>query len=136
MDDSLDVVERRLIAGYQRQATEYERALRVLEAGADAGRENNWAQHLNDVLLIVAELDGELTDAKAAWRDSGRTPGTELRALLDRLASQIRVVGAHIDAQVVQLVARKQRLLPEIDDFIRQRWMLHAYRQTGVSASS
>src|SRR5262249_10223799 len=125
MSASLEQLEQRVLAGYQRQASHYERALRLLEQ-----RDANWAQDLHAILEEVARLEPVYADAKAAWQQSGQTPGVELRAVLDRLAEQIRVLRAMIDSQVAELLARKQRLVPEIDDFIRRRWMLNAYGQT------
>jgi hypothetical protein len=127
MSDSLEQLEQRVLAGYRRQASHYERALRLLEQ-RDAV--TNWAQDLHAILEEVAGLEPEYADAKAAWQQSGKTPGVELRAVLDRLAEQIRVLRAMIDSQVAELLARKQRLVPEIDDFIRRRWMLNAYGQS------
>jgi hypothetical protein len=140
MPDTFARLEQRLIAGYGQQASQYELALRILEERASAATgtsdDHGWASALQGVLQSVTELDADLADDKVAWRQSGRVAGADLRLVLDRVATQIRVLGERIDGQVADLVARKQRLLPEIDEFIRQRWMLNAYGRVGQAATT
>jgi hypothetical protein len=124
MPDTIEQLEQRLIAGYQRQASVYERALRVIEQQSSAP---NWAQDLHAVLEEVTLLEAEYADAKAAWQQADKSPGPALRIVLDRLGVQIQSLRASIDNQVAELMARKQRFAPEMDEFIRRRWMLNAY---------
>ncbi len=130
MPDPLEHVEQRLIAGYQKQGSLYESALRLLQERAGPASDADRAHHLNEVLHRVASIETEFADARAIWRQSGKTPGTELRAVLERVAEQLRILGGLIESQVAELLVRKQRLAPAIDDFIRQRSMLNAYGQT------
>src|SRR5207247_1561582 len=113
---TLDLLEQRLVAGYQQQASQYEHALRTVEdrasAATGAAVEEDWAMALQAVLQTVADLDACLADDKAAWRQSARVPGTDLSFVLDRVAKLIRILGERIDGQVADLVARKKRLLP------------------------
>jgi hypothetical protein len=126
MADTTEQLEQRLIAGYRRQSSIYERALRVLE---QQSAEPSWAQDLNAVLEEVTLLEAEYADAKAAWQQTGRSPGQEMRNVLEQLGQQIQSLRTSIDNQVTELMARKQRLVPEMDEFIRRRWMLNAYSQ-------
>ena len=135
--DTINDVEHRLVAGYRRQADTYERALRILDeraTPADALVAVDWAPELRDTLQVVADLDAELADDKQTWRHTARVPGPELRTLLKRLANQIRELTTKIDGEIAALVARKERLAPEIDVFLRQRSMLNAYNQQSRTA--
>ena len=139
MTDILDSLEQRLIAGYGQQANQYEQALLCLAGRASDAKgaaETGCVADLLKVLEMVAKLDADLAADKAAWRQSGRTPGDELRMMLERVATQIRVLAEHVDALVADAVAQKQRLVPEVDDFIRQRWMLNAYERHGQPAKA
>src|ERR1043166_3050489 len=130
-DDVAHALESRLIAGYHRQVDAYERALQILER-RDTVLQAEWAPELRDTLQTVAELDAALAADKGVWRATARTPGPELRIVVERLALQIQELAAKIDDEIAALVARKERLAPEIDTFIRQRSMLSAYAQQGV----
>ena len=135
MNDTLDLLEQRLVDGYRQLASQYEKALSIVQAPASPTScppgEIHWMPTLQEALQTVAGLDARLADDKSAWAQSGRSPGTELRTILDRVAAQIRTLAEHIDRQVAQLVARKERLVPKMDEFIRQRWMLNAYEKVG-----
>jgi hypothetical protein len=126
MNEPVDLLEQRLLAGYRGQASQYERALHLI---ATHKAEKEWAPELLNILQVLAALDAGMANDKAAWRVSGRVPGAELRTLLDHLAGQIRALAGHVDGQVADLLARKERLVPEMDGFIRQRSMLQAYGQ-------
>lgn len=121
-----DALEKRLLAGYRQQLQAYEQALNVVCTRAD---NLDWLAQLQQSMQQVAALDQQLATDKADWRLSGRAPGSELRTLLDQLATKIATLKDTIDSEVAELHARRSRLLPEIDDFIRQRWMLNAYGQ-------
>lgn len=136
MRDTLVSLEQRLIAGYRQQASHYEQALQMLEQRDTAALgEERWVTGLQVILQTVAELNARMADDKAGWGQAQRSPEAELRVVLDDVAARIRLLGERIDAAVADLVARKRRLLPEIDDFIRQRWMLAAYGRQDQAAS-
>jgi hypothetical protein len=139
MIDPLDGLEQRLIVGYNQQASYYEHALLCLAGRAPDAKgaaETGRVADLLKALEVIAKLDADLVADKIAWRQSGRTPGDELRMVLERVATQIRVLAEHVDALVADAVAQKQRLVPEVDDFIRQRWMLNAYERHGQPAKA
>jgi hypothetical protein len=46
------------------------------------------------------------------------------------VTERIQALAALVDRRVVDLQARKQALLPEVDECIQQRRMLHAYANT------
>jgi hypothetical protein len=119
----LGAIEQRLIQGYQAQTLLYVRAL-ALAGATDAVL---WVEDLNTILRDIAALDGALVEDKAAWRLSGREPGPQLRQVLDYLTERIRTLAVLVDRRVVDLQTRKQALLPEVDECIQQRRMLHAY---------
>ncbi|HZZ78305.1 MAG TPA: hypothetical protein VFE62_07290 [Gemmataceae bacterium] len=131
MSDTTEILEQRLLAGYRRQSSLYERALRVIE---ERSSEPNWAQNLHAVLEEVTALEAEHADTKVGWQQTGRSPGPELRVVLERLGAQIQSLRAAIDNQVAEITARKERLMPEVDDFIRRRWMLNAYGQSAAKS--
>ena len=127
MNSVLAMLERRLILGYQDQLRHYERALTIVSThGADAAPES-WIQELADALRDVAHCDADLSKEKDAWEQSGRAPGSELRLVLERLAGVIHTLAGHLDGQIAETLARRNRLLPEIDAFSRQRQMIEAY---------
>lgn len=129
----LDAVEERLVAGYRRQAAQYDHALRYLEASArhesGADCQPSWVPEIQQAFAVVAELDMQLATDKAVWQHSGRNAGAELSETLDRVAMQIRTLSDRIDGAIAALASRSQQLAPEIDRFVRQRSMLHAYAQ-------
>ena len=131
MSESIDDLDQRLIAGYRQQAIQYEYALRLI---ADTTRVGDWAHRLNEALGLIAELDAALADDKAAWRRAARTPGPALRAVLDSVGERIQSLAKHIDERVASLMDEKKRLVPQIDEFVRQRAMLNAYEQCSQAA--
>jgi hypothetical protein len=131
MISQLDVLERRLIAGYEQQLQAYAHALQIF-AAKSPGVETDWLTRLQEPLERIAALDRVMAADKAAWRISGRSNGVELRSVIDQLADKIRMLKDCIDCEVADLTARRNRLLPEVDDFIRQRWMLNAYGAMAV----
>jgi hypothetical protein len=126
MISQLDALEQRLIAGYEQQLQAYEHALEIFAARSQ-DLERDWLTRLQEPLDCIAALDRVMTADKAAWRASGRSNGIEMRAVIDRLAKKIQALKVCVDGEVAELTARRDRLLPEMDDFIRQRWMLNAY---------
>jgi len=130
MNTALDLLERRLVAGYAEQSRCYERALRILDGNSPANvaeHSDAWIQELAEVLQDVARSEGQLSQDKAIWESSGGSPGEEFLAILDRVGRQIHSLGALIDGQIAELLARRQRLLPEVDVISKQRRMLDAY---------
>jgi hypothetical protein len=134
MNGSVDDLEQRLLAGYRQQLQNYENAWLVLVGRVPTDGQthapSDWLPRLQDPLQRVADLDRAMAHDKAVWQQNAGKPGRELSAVLDQLAEKIRVLKEAIDAEVADLLVRKQRLLPVMDDFIRQRWMLNAYGQT------
>jgi hypothetical protein len=126
--DNFAALQQRLILGYQAQLQHYDRAIRIVAQptpGADQGA--TCLHDLNAVLREISALDAALAEDKAVWRSSGYRPGPPLRDILDRVTARIRELSAIIDRRVAVLEARKQALLPEVDECIQQRRMLHAY---------
>ena len=82
---------------------------------------------LNAILHDIAALDADLAEDKAVWRFSGCQPGPQLREVLDRVADRIRALSSIVDRRFAELQASKQALMPEVDEHIQQRRMLHAY---------
>lgn len=138
MSKSADSLQERLIEGYRRQLEHYQRALRILETFAPAGdteiSDHPWAHELHDLLTSAAAVNAGMATDRAAWQQAGAAPSAELSEVLDRLAEQIRTLSCQIDKHVARLLERRQRLVPVMDEFIRQRWMLNAYGKHGQSA--
>jgi hypothetical protein len=130
MTAALVALENRLLGAFQEQLRHYDRALSIVEQSARAS--NDWVHALNAALQDIISLDAGMAHDKLAWRQSGRSPGKELAAVLDLLAQRIRLLSESIDRQVAELQARKQQLLPEIDGFIKERRMLQAYGKRGA----
>jgi hypothetical protein len=128
---ALDSIERRLTDAYLLQAKYYEDALRILNEDAQGFELDAWANNLQSTLSKVAVIDERITPEKLAWEKSARSPDLELRTILEMLAARIRALTAAIDRRSQELLARKQCLLPVLDEFIRHRHMLHSYEQFG-----
>jgi hypothetical protein len=134
MTDELAALQQRLLQGYQEQVRHYDRAINIL---AQHPRwetllaNNDWVHDLDAVLKQVTGLDAAMRDDKAAWLRSEQSPGAELSALLGRLAESIRTLADGVNALVGDVKARKEELLPEIDEFIQKRRMLQAYGKYG-----
>lgn len=130
-------LEKRLITGYRRQAERYALAQRIVEEQVDdvfdPVASESWVNRLGSVLREVAALDADLAGDKDAWRKAGFVAGPELNALLELIAATIQHISQGIDRHLTTLMARRDRLLPEIDGFIRQRKMMQAY---GTRSSS
>jgi hypothetical protein len=122
-------LEQRLLRGYQEQLRQYDRVAVLAPGWLPA--DDSWAHELNLVLKDVAALDAAMADDKEAWRRSERRPGSELGALLERLAEKLGTMAAGINRHVADIEARKDRLLPQIDELIQKRRMLRAYGQYG-----
>ena len=125
MMDSLALLEQRLAKAYADQAAHYDIALGILER-TDIDHDGS-VLDLQAALKEVARIDASITDDKAVWLQSGNSPGPALRGILERLAQQIRILAQHVDRRVVALTAKRQRIVPELDGFLRQRRMLQAY---------
>jgi hypothetical protein len=131
MSDNFTDLEQRLIRGYREQLQHYNRAIAIVEQAARKaatdGARLPWLHDLNAVLSEISALDAALTEERSVWRFGGRSPGDELRGLLDGVAERIRTLATHVDLQMQELQTRRQNLMPEMDEFIQQRRMLHAY---------
>jgi hypothetical protein len=122
-------LEQRLLRGYQEQLRQYDRV--TVLAGQGPPADDSWAHELNLVLNDVAALDVAMAPDKEAWRRLQRRPGSELSALLERLAEKLGTMAAGVNRHVADIEARKDRLLPQIDELIQKRRMLRAYGQYG-----
>ena len=71
MTETLDPLEQRLLAGYQQQAVQYERALRILDERAGAATDTiddaNWVAALQEVLHTVADLAKSELQGRTEW---------------------------------------------------------------------
>ncbi|MBI1833100.1 MAG: hypothetical protein HYR84_16795 [Planctomycetes bacterium] len=128
MTESHAALEQRLIDGYQAQAQWYSRAHEILARhGSEDGAMYSWVVDLQSALNEVAAIDMAMTADKAAFRQSGEPAGPALRQTLDALTEIIGKVAQSVDAWVARLTERRNQLAPQLDEFIRQRQMLHAY---------
>jgi hypothetical protein len=128
MTDHFIALEQRLIESYHAQLQRYDRALDlVAQPAPEAARKDESVHDLNAILNDIAALDADLAEDKAVWRFSGCQPGPQLREVLDSVADRIRALAALVDRRFVELQSSKQALMPEVDECIQQRRMLHAY---------
>jgi outer membrane murein-binding lipoprotein Lpp len=136
MNPIADPLEARLVAGYERQMLLYVQALALLEkqaTGPAFDLENiAWTSQLNGLLADVAKIDAEQRPDKLAWESAGRSPGSEMRVALDSIATAIRALANRVDPLIADLRARRDRLVPEMDTFARQRQMIDAYAQAAA----
>jgi hypothetical protein len=139
MTEPPSALESRLIQAYAAQASCYERALEAVEQGEPTSRGEDWypwIPRLQTALNEAAAIDAAMAEDKQAWRQSGRSASAPLRAVLDLLAEHLRVLAASIDGCVAVLSDRRRKMVPELDGFIQQRRMRHAYDQHGKPAGS
>ena len=121
MTDHFIALEQRLIEGYQAQLRHYDRALAIV------ARSNESVHDLNAILHDIAALDAALAEDKTVWRFSGCQPGPQLREALNCVADRIRMLSALVDRRFIELQASRRALMPQVDECIQQRRMLHAY---------
>ncbi len=121
MTEHFIALEQRLIEGYHAQLQLYDRALDIVACTDES------VHDLNAILHDIAAVDAELAEDKAVWRFSGYQPGPPLREVLAGVADRIRALSGIVDRRFVELQASKQALMPEVDECIQQRRMLHAY---------
>ena len=115
-------VQQRLVDGYRTQLRLYDEAVALAsQAGAQ-----DWAYQLNGKLRAIAELDAASADDRTLYRQVGPQPG-ELSALLEQVANRLDTLRQTIDREVQQLQERRDKMLPEIDEFIQRRRMFDAY---------
>ena len=132
MTASLQTLEQRLVQGYQEQLRHYDQALAIVNQETPPTiAMGHWAHDLDAVLKNVGTIDAALAEDKSAWRRSGGQPGPELAALVDQLANRLGMLAQIVKGQVAEFEARKEQLMPEMDAFIQQRRMLHAYGTFG-----
>lgn len=120
MADDADALENRLTASYREQLGSYERALRSAQSLADTAE-------LLAILNALAVQDARIAEDKAAWRRLGRSPGNDLRQVVQQVASAIRALAEVVDRRIAEAQAQKQKLAPDMDGLIQQRRMLRAY---------
>ena len=123
MTHEITALEQRLIQGYLAQTPLYNRAIEMVTSGKAQFR----VEDLNAILHDIGNLDAALAKDKSAWHTSGRQPGPRLREALDGVTERIGSLAALVDRRVADLQARKKALLPDVDECIQQRRMLHAY---------
>jgi hypothetical protein len=126
---TLDSLENRLVEAYRAQAGHYDEALRIIQEDGQALEQEVWTHDLQTALQHVAAVEFHLRADKHDWQQSGRKPGAELHDLLEAIKIKIQALTAAIDRRSAELIAQKQRLLPAMDQFIRQRQMLNRYEQ-------
>jgi len=129
----IDSLEQRLTDAYRMQANLYEDAICIVNSDAQSIDMDDWVNDLRSTLHEVAVIEARIAHDKVSWEESGRTPGNDLQGILKRIAVQIRSLTTLIDRRSEELMAKKQRLLPVLDEFIRQRHMLQSYGQFGRS---
>jgi uncharacterized membrane protein YccC len=126
-----DPLEQRLIAAYELQRLAYARALELVAHQGQELRHDfdnlGWTEQLTGLLADVADIDRSIAADKRLWQTAGRSPGPQMKKLLDDLGTSIRELSARIDPLIADLRERRQRLLPEIDLVGRQQQMLSAY---------
>jgi hypothetical protein len=117
MTDNFRDVEQRLINGFHAQLDMYDQALGLVDR----------AREMNAILDAIGALDNELAEDKAVWRFSERKAGPELSGVMAQLAERIQKLAALVDRRVDELQSSQRALLPEVDQCIQHRRMLHAY---------
>jgi hypothetical protein len=117
MTDHLLDVENHLIAGFRAELALYDRALGLVDR----------ADELNEVLSAIRGQDDELAEDKLVWRFAERKAGPELSEVLAQLAERIQKLSVLVDRRVGELRSSQSVLLPEVDQCIKHRRMLHAY---------
>lgn len=127
-----DSLQERLAAAYRLQAKHYDEALHIATQDGQAFDQDAWVHDLQTTLQAIAAVDEQMAPDKLAWRVSGQKPDADLRDVLDALSGAIQRLADAIDRRSEELTRRKQRLLPVLDEFIRQRQMLSSYAQFGM----
>ena len=121
-------LESRLQAGFEKQSALYGEALDLLDRSSnDAFDNSHWAYKLSDLLAQVAMVEATLSDDKRVWQEADRQGGPWLRQTHEDLSRRIRTLAERVDGAMAELTIRRNRLLPELDGFIRQRQMMRAY---------
>ena len=126
-----DSLEQRLADAYRLQTKHYNEALHVVNEDGQALEKDIWVQDLQSTLQKIAAIDERMAPDKLSWQQEARKPGSELRGILATLSTSIQMLSAAIDRRSEELARRKLRLLPVLDEFIRQRQMLSSYQQFG-----
>jgi len=129
MSEAAAHLQERLLLGYRAQLGHYDRAAGILEQHAEDA-DTAWAQVLHDVLMKAASLNQNMAVDVATWREMGQHAGPQLRDVLERLGRRIQALQRAIDEKVETFRAHKDRLVPEIDEFLHKRRMLQAYNRT------
>ena len=125
-------LETRLQVGFEKQFALYGEALDLLgRSSNDAFDNSHWAYKLSDLLAQVAMIEATLAEDKSVWREADRQGGPRLRQTHEDLSRRIRTLAERVDEAMNELMARRDRLLPELDVFIRQRQMMRAYAGRG-----
>jgi len=132
-----DPLEQRLIAAYELQRLAYARALElVVRSGQESPPDFDnfgWTEQLTGLLGDVAQIDRSIAADKKLWQTAKRSPGPQMKAILEELGIGIRELSARIDPLIADLHERRRRMLPEIDLVSRQQQMLSAYAASARS---
>ncbi len=120
-------VQARLVKGYRDQLRLYDQAALIVD---QANAQAEWAYELNDLLREIAHLDAAMADDKSAWRRLGPRPG-EVSVLVEQVAHRLTSLAQSINHHVRVLQERRDKMMPEIDEFIQRRRMLEAYGKYG-----
>lgn len=126
-----ETAEASLFQAYQAEAEHYARALRL--AQTLRFRLQQGASVQEEMTLILACLDdvrtieARIAETRTQWQQSGRKPGPELSAALNRVAELLASLAPLIGAAEKQALTRLGELRPQLDASSRARQMQHAY---------
>jgi hypothetical protein len=132
VNDADQSLEDRLAKCYADQIVLYDGALRLLNPPFRAPEptvfEEDWAAQLQVALRKVDAIDSAMAADKRAWQNAQRSPGDALRSILETLKQRIQTLAELVDHRIAALKGKRAQLMPELDDFIRQRRMRDAYK--------
>jgi hypothetical protein len=121
-----------LLSAFLQEADCYGRALQVAaELGAACQRSEGIDERLRQVFALleeVAAVEARIAPVKQAWEQAGRPAGTELRAVMDRVAALILQLKNHIQTIEEAVRARRDAVAAELDVCNRGRQMQRAYQ--------
>lgn len=124
--------EAELCQAYQKETTNYLRALAEMETVLEAFRQGRHAdeaiQRLTVLLEEVASIEESIALAKRRWSDRGGKPGPELRAVLTSLAQILERLLERIGEAERHAWAQQKQLLPELVHLAQGRRMQRAYK--------
>ena len=124
-------IEQELHSALLNEAECYERAVAVVErldAQLAAGGDGEaLVRELHGWLEKTAAIQSTTAPARQAWQAAGERSGPELRSILDRVAGLLQRLMAMVQAVERTAQARRDQLLPELDNVVRGQRMQRAY---------